>query len=93
MFAGLRTAAVARWRRCANASVLALISLACIAAVAGCFPPAGDVVLNPETGEPVLLIDIDPILNDADLTEAEKRQELLDLGLSEELADVLIRAS
>lgn len=92
MFA-VRTAAIAGLRRFATRSALALMLSACGALMAGCFPPAGDVVLNPDTGEPVLLVDIDVVLNDADLTEDEKRQDLLEMGLSEELIDVLLRAS
>jgi hypothetical protein len=42
-------------------------------------------------GEPILLDDIEAIVNDADLTDEEKRDELRALGLEDEkLIDALL---
>ncbi len=93
MFAGHGAWAVARLGRLARKSGWALIGTALTLSIGACFPPPSDVVVNPETGDPVLVSDIDAILNNANLTEDQKRQKLLDMGLTEELIDTLIRAS
>ncbi len=56
----------------------------------GCHPPAQNVIVG--ANGPIRLEAITRILDDPDLTEDEKRQDLRDLGITdEELIDVLIR--
>lgn len=93
MISGSRTSGLVRFWRTVQARGLAFMAGACLCALVACFPEPQAVVLNPDTGNPVVLSDIDPILDDTSLTEAEKRQELLDLGLPESLVDDLLRAS
>lgn len=93
MFAGHGASMVARIGRIARKSGLFFVGTAVILAGAGCFDLPQDTVVSTIDGNTILLSDIDPILNDTDLTEAEKRQELLDLGVPEDVIDTLLRAS
>jgi len=70
-----------------------LTAIAAGLGVVACTPVPDTVVFSTETGEPVLLEDIDPILLDPDLTEDEKREQLLELGVPDDVIDVLLRAA
>jgi len=81
-----------RWRQAVRGLGLELAGLCCGlgALTAGCVSPDTN-VLQGENG-PITLEAINRILNDADLDEAETRQALRDLGITDEqLIDVLMQ--
>lgn len=78
-------------RRWSNLIAPALFLLATIA---GCGVPTTTFypnALTDEQGNPILLEDVEEIVNDDELTESEKRDALRDLGIEDEkLIDALL---
>jgi hypothetical protein len=75
---------------------LTLVTGGCLAILTACVIPLPSTppnVVRGTDGEVLDLTQIDPILNNTSLTEQQKRQQLLDLGMPEEVADALLRAS
>ena len=68
-----------------------LVSVGAVAFVA-CVPPPPN-VLRDNNGEILDIPTVDAILNNQNLSQDEKRQKLLDLGVPESVADALLRAS
>jgi hypothetical protein len=65
----------------------AMILLGCGAAAITEFPDA----LTAPDGQPILLDDVDAILDDDNLSDAEKREQLRELGIEDEkLIDALL---
>lgn len=91
MFAVQDATAVARLRRLAARSVGILAGIAMILAGAGCFAVPENATVSP-TGGVITLEQIDSILNNTRLTEEEQREQLRELGLSDELIDVFFRS-
>ena len=59
--------------------------------VMGCQPPLDDVLTDP-SGQSIRLTAIGAIIGDTTLTDAEKRTQLQNLGITDEdLIDILIR--
>lgn len=92
MFSAQRAWMAARRGRLAGTLGCVLVAGALILAGAACFATPEDTVRSIITGDPVLLEQIDPILDDPELTEEEKRQELQELGLAEHLIEILLRS-
>ena len=94
MLAGHGRSAMVRMRRLVGRSGLWVCTgVAIMLAGAACFETPADVVLSTIDGSVILLEDTDPILNDATLSEAAKRQQLSDLGVPDDVVDTLLRAS
>lgn len=62
----------------------------CVAGVCGCVGDPDTLVISTVTGEPLNMADIDAILNNSNLDEQEKRDRLLELGVPEDLVEVLL---
>lgn len=57
----------------------------------GCGPPVGNTLLD-TNGQPIRLTAITRIIDDADLTDSEKREQLQGLGIQDEaLIDLLMQ--
>jgi len=66
------------------------VGVCCLVGV-GCGPTFDDMVINEESGEQVRLVLIDRIVNNTDLNEEQKRQQLRDAGVTDpDLIDLLI---
>jgi hypothetical protein len=72
--------------------VLAMVTVSCLAVFAACVPTPANVVRG-NNNDILYLTQIDPILNNTNLTQEQKRQQLLDLGMPANVADALLRAS
>lgn len=68
-----------------------LVGIGAVAFVA-CVPPPPN-VLRDNNGEILDIPTIDAVLQNQNLSQDEKRQRLLDLGVPESVADTLLRAS
>jgi hypothetical protein len=58
----------------------------------GCGTTAANVLTDAE-GEPIDLAQVNEILNDSELDNSEKRDDLRELGLSDSVIDVLLSAN
>jgi len=71
--------------------ILLGLSALSLALTSGCFPPFNDVIVG-ENGEQIRLVLLSTIVDNPDLLEEEKRQQIRDLGITDEvLIDLLIR--
>ena len=68
------------------------IAVVALPVLPACSPPVPTNVLKDANGNVIDLKTIDPILNDSSLTQDEKRQQLLKLGVPESVADGLLRS-
>ncbi|HQA00182.1 MAG TPA: hypothetical protein PLT93_18775, partial [Phycisphaerae bacterium] len=81
-----------RWARLTKQAGLAILGGLWLLSTGACFAPPGDTVYSTVTGEVITLEEINPILNDPELTEAEKREQLQELGVPDDLVETLLRA-
>jgi hypothetical protein len=71
--------------------VAAALAAGAILGFAGCNPPPTENVIVDCNGQSVRLTTIDSIKNDSELTDAEKRQKLIDMCITDEaVLDVLL---
>ncbi len=85
----LRPSTMARRARLAVIGMLAALGLCCT--MAGfCLQTPEDVARSTIDGTVIDLNAVDAILADTTLTEAQKREQLLALGVSQDLVDVLV---
>jgi hypothetical protein len=83
---------VGRFVRLTKKAGLAIVGTLWILSNGACFAPPEDIVFSTVTGEIITIQEIDPILNDPELTEADKRQQLQELGVPDDLIETLLRA-
>ncbi|MBI4579570.1 MAG: hypothetical protein HY718_07710 [Planctomycetes bacterium] len=90
MIATCRLSATAR--RGSTAAVLALGWIIACGALwtGGCVPPPGNLVTSGVTGEMVDLDEVNAILDNPGLDASEMRDQLRELGLSEDLIGILV---
>jgi len=69
------------------------IAVVALPVLPACSPTPPENVLRDADGNVIDLKTIDPILNNSNLTQDQKRQKLLDLGVPESVADGLLRAA
>ncbi len=81
-----------RWRRSVGRAVIAGLAGVLSWSAVGCGPPYGDVLVD-EEGEQIRLEGVLRIVGDNTLSDEEKRDGLINMGITDdELLDALIRA-
>lgn len=76
-------------RRIVRAGLTSLAGIMVLASIA-CLPPSENRVLSTIDGTPIDMADVDPILGSDDLTEDQKRDRLLEIGVPADIVETLL---
>ena len=69
------------------------IAVVALPVLPACAPTPPENVLRDADGNIIDLRTIDPIINNSNLTQDQKRKQLIDVGVPENIADALLRSA